>query len=383
MNIERGKRNKALKVVLYGPEGVGKSTFAAQFPGVIFIDTEGSTDHMDVARTPRPQSFTEILLDVDYFIGHPDELRTLAIDTADWAEKLATEQMCAEKQLSGVEDMGYGKGYTYVAESFGKLLNKLETLREKGVNIVLTAHAQMRKFEQPDEMGAYDRWELKLSRRTAALTKEWADLLLFANYKTYVVATSNDGKKAKATGGTKRVMYTQHTATHDAKNRAGLAAELPFEFAQIAHLFPVFPERAPETAPAAQKPPAQAAADSPRANPPAQAASGEKAVLPPTTRKAEPARPQGEQADKPAQKPASTAAPREEKPQGVPDALAALMKAHDVQVAELQAVVSQRGYYPVNTPVANYDPKFVRGVLIGAWPQVEAMILKNREDVPF
>ena len=56
---------------------------------------------------------------------------------------------------------------------------------------------------------------------------------------------------------------------------------------------------------------------------------------------------------------------------------------HDVQVAELQAVVSQRGYYPVNTPVANYDPKFVKGVLIGAWPQVEAMILKNREDLPF
>lgn len=361
MNIERGKRNKALKVVLYGPEGVGKSTFAAQFPGVIFIDTEGSTDHMDVARAPRPQSFTEILLDVDYFIEHPDELRTLAIDTADWAEKLATEQMCAEKQITGVEDMGYGKGYTYVAESFGKLLNKLETLREKGVNIVMTAHAQMRKFEQPDEMGAYDRWELKLSRRTAALTKEWADLLLFANYKTYVVATSNDGKKAKATGGTKRVMYTQHTATYDAKNRAGLAPELPFEFAQIAHVIPA------KNAPVRQieKEPAQAD--------PAPVSATRKAetINPPSTPEAAP-----RTVSAPAETPPET-------PEGVPPELAALMENHHVAVAEVQAVVAQRGYYPADTPIRRYDPAFIRGVLIGAWPQVEAMILKNREEVPF
>lgn len=353
MKIERGKRTKAQKVVLYGPEGVGKSTFAAQFPRVIFIDTEGSTDHMDVDRVPKVQSFTEIIRDVEYFIAHPDELDTLAVDTADWAEKLATEQLCAAKNMAGIEDLGYGKGYTYVAEEFGKLLNKLEQLRDRGVNIVLTAHAALRKFEQPDEMGAYDRWELKLTKRTAALVKEWADLLLFVNYKTFVVAVDKDGKKAKATGGAKRVMYTQHTATHDAKNRAGLAPELPFEFAQIARLFP-----AREAAPMAAQP-AQAASETRE-----QAQSSQPMPTPVKAPRADPA-------------------PAAAKAEGVPDALAALMAAHDVKVAELQAVVSQRGYYPVSTPVANYDPKFVQGVLIGAWPQVEAMILKNREDVPF
>lgn len=29
-----------VKVVLYGPEGIGKSTFAAQFPDPVFLDTE-------------------------------------------------------------------------------------------------------------------------------------------------------------------------------------------------------------------------------------------------------------------------------------------------------------------------------------------------------
>ena len=50
MQITRGKRARAQKVVIYGPEGIGKSTFAAEFPNAVFIDTEGSTDNMDVAR---------------------------------------------------------------------------------------------------------------------------------------------------------------------------------------------------------------------------------------------------------------------------------------------------------------------------------------------
>ena len=90
----------------------------------------------------------------------------------------------------------------------------------RGVHVVLTAHAMMRKFEQPDEMGAYDRWELKLQKKTSALVKEWSDLLLFANYKTLSVATDEKGKKFKAQGG-RRVIYTSHHPCWDAKNRLG------------------------------------------------------------------------------------------------------------------------------------------------------------------
>lgn len=58
MKITRGKRQEAQKIVLYGPEGIGKSTFAAQFPEPLFIDTEGSTANMDVMRFDLPTSFT-------------------------------------------------------------------------------------------------------------------------------------------------------------------------------------------------------------------------------------------------------------------------------------------------------------------------------------
>ena len=93
----------------------------------------------------------------------------------------------------------------------------------------------MRKFEQPDEMGAYDRWELKLSKQCSPLIKEWADMVLFCNYKTFVVNVDNKGVQKgtnKAQGG-KRVMYTSHHPCWDAKNRDNLPDELSMEYEAI------------------------------------------------------------------------------------------------------------------------------------------------------
>ena len=158
MEITRGKIKKAKKIVVYGPEGIGKSTFASKFPDPVFIDTEGSTNSMDVARLPRPTSWTMILEEIDYIKKIPGVCRTLVIDTIDWAEQLCIEHICDKHQKNGIEDFGYGNGYVYVKEEFGRFLNRLSDLIDLGVNVVLTAHAQMRKFEQPDELGAYDRW---------------------------------------------------------------------------------------------------------------------------------------------------------------------------------------------------------------------------------
>jgi hypothetical protein len=137
MEITRGKIAKAQKVVVYGPEGVGKSTLAAKFPAPLFIDTEGSTNHMDVPRLPRPSSWTMLQDEIRYVRDNPSTCGTLIIDTADWAEQLCVEHVCATKlppkgkEINGIEDFGYGKGYTYLAEEFGRVLNLLEEVIAK------------------------------------------------------------------------------------------------------------------------------------------------------------------------------------------------------------------------------------------------------------
>lgn len=365
MNITRGKISSAQKVVIYGPEGIGKSTFAAQFPDPLFIDTEGSTKHMDVARLPRPTSWAMLMEDVQEVKKNGVGIcKTLVIDTADWAERLCIAQVCSKAKKSGIEDFAYGKGYVYVAEEFGRLLNLLEDIVNLGINIVITAHAKMRKFEQPDEMGAYDRWEMKLSKNSAPMLKEWADAVLFANYKTYVVADSSNDKVHKAQGG-KRVMYTTHHPCWDAKNRYGMPDEAAFEYASIAPYIigeNVHPTASSQPQPAPTTPPQQNTNGStPSTDTHPQNVSETESI----------------QMSELSTKPTPDLS-------GIPQALADLMRKNEVAPNELQTVIGQKGYFPPDMPVSNYPPDFVQEVLIAAWEQVFGAIKKNRDDdLPF
>lgn len=364
MNITRGIQPKPLKVVVYGPEGIGKSTFASLFPDPLFIDTEGSTTRMDVARTDTPTSLAMLTQQLMEIRDNPPGCKTLIIDTIDWAERLCIQAVCAKNNKTGIEDFGYGKGYSYVYEEMGRILNLLNDIWERGMHIVMTAHAAIRKFEQPDEMGAYDRWELKLINspkcNSCAMVKEWADMVLFANYKTFAVAADKDGKKMKARGG-ERVMYTAHNPCWDAKNRFGLAPELPFDFGQIAHIFGCNPAQAPA---AASVPVKQTAPPPAPPAPPKPAPASDTPLTVGDVKDFVPINPE----------PVI--------PDGIPPALADLMRQNSVSEDEIQLAVGMKGYFPENMPISQYPPDFVQGVLIGAWAQVFGMIQENRK-LPF
>jgi len=243
MDIVKGKVNAPIRAVIYGPEGIGKTTLASHWPSPLFVDAEAGTLRLDVARV-QPQSWQAVLAVVDELRTDGKGYRTLVFDTADWLERMATEAVLAQHNQESIEAFGYGKGYTYLAEEWKRFLDRVGMMQAaNGMEVVFLAHAHMRKFEQPEEAGAYDRWELRMTKQVLPAMKEWADLLLFANYKTYVVET--DGK-AKAQGGA-RVIYTTHHACWDAKNRFGLPEELalPADSAppEIAALFTTEPAK--------------------------------------------------------------------------------------------------------------------------------------------
>lgn len=314
LNITKGKIDRAQKVVIYGPEGIGKSSLAAKFPDPVIIDTEGGTAHMDVRRIDKPQSWEELLSIIREVADTPGICRTLVIDTADWAEQLVTAYLCAKYKQNSIESFGYGKGYTYLAEEFSRLLTDCDLVIAAGIHVVITAHAKMRKFEQPDEMGAYDRWEMKLSKQVAPLLKEWCDHLLFCNYQTFVVTSENDTKKAQ---GGKRVIYTSHHPAWDAKSRVSLPDVIDLDYKNIAHIFELTAKEEPpkETAPEDKKP---------------------------------------------------------------IDKLRSLMRESDVTDAELQKIVAGKGHYAADAPIESYADKFISGWVIKYWPQILNLINANR-----
>jgi hypothetical protein len=232
--LRRGRVTRPQKSAIYGPEGVGKTTLAAQAPNPVFLDTEGGTDHLDVARLTADK-WEDIIAIIHQLATEPHEFRTLVIDTIDWLEKRLAEFVCRRASKESIEDFGYGKGHVIVAEEMAKFLASLDGLLKRGMHIILLAHSTVKKFEMPDAAGSYDRFELKLSKQVAPLIKEWADLVLFCNYVTRVA--ENDQGKRRGVGGRERVLHTSHTAAWDAKNRHGLEEKLPFTYEAIAKVF--------------------------------------------------------------------------------------------------------------------------------------------------
>lgn len=380
MQIIRGKIPGAKKVVVYGPEGIGKSTFAAHFPEPLFIDTEGSTKDMDVARTESPTSWMMLMEQVRYVKNHPELCRTLVVDTADWAEMLCITQICDKNHKASIEEFGYGKGYVYVQEEFGRLLNALEEVVKAGIHVVLTAHAKMRKFEQPDELGAYDRWEMKLTKQTAPMVKEWADMVLFANYKTFVINVDGQGVqkgKNKAQGG-KRVMYTSHHSCWDAKNRYGLPEELPFEYEAIRSVMEnqdADGKRRETTAQNAAEQPVseQEYFPEPKSSPKPETETKRTA---PVDSKQEPVA-----ENKQMELNLKAGASIEPDPR-IKKSLRDLMIANNICEWDIQNVCEARGYVPIGTPVRDYDlvnPGFVDGALVADWDHVYAAIQEMKE----
>lgn len=228
-NVKKGRLEAPLCVVLYGMEGVGKSTFAADAPNAIFLGAEDGTAHLDIARFPVPATWEECIDALDVLRDDAHDYKSVVLDTADWIEPLIHDYVCREGGKKSIEDFGYGKGYAAALDSWRELTKKLDALRAHGMHVIVLAHAQVKTFRNPvgDD---YDRYELKLHGKASSLLKEWANAVLFANYKTYT--REKDGR-VRAMGDGSRVVFTEHRPAWDAKNRYGLPHELPLSWADF------------------------------------------------------------------------------------------------------------------------------------------------------
>ena len=104
--IQHGKQPKPRRTFVYGVHGVGKSRFAASAPAPIFIQTEDGLGEIDCDRFPLAQSFDAALqaLAELYTAEHP--YRTVVVDSLDWLERLIHADVCQQRNVQNVEDIG-------------------------------------------------------------------------------------------------------------------------------------------------------------------------------------------------------------------------------------------------------------------------------------
>lgn len=218
-----------IKTLVYGPPGVGKSTFAAGAPGAIFIPVEEGSNAIDTARFPRPETFQDVLDAITVLGTEEHKHKSLVIDTLDALEALIWEKVCADANKTSIEDVGggWGKGYIAALSEWRLFLSYLERLvAKRQMNVVLVAHAQIKKFANPEGQD-YDRYELKLQGRGAsALVQEWVDNLLFATFEV-IAATDEKTKRTRGVSTGERIARTVRTGAYEAKNRHRLTDPMP------------------------------------------------------------------------------------------------------------------------------------------------------------
>jgi len=235
-----GKNPAPRRVMLYGTHGIGKSTFAASAPKPIFVQTEDGLGEIDCDKLPLATGFPEVMEALSEIYLDEHSYRTVVVDSLDWLERMIWANVCRNRGVESIEDIGYAKGYVFALIHWREFLEGLTALRgDKGMTVVLIAHAKIERFQNPDTE-SYDRYVPRLHRLAASTIQEWCDEVLFASYKIFTRQTDEgfDRKRTHAIGTGERIIRTQERPAHVAKNRLGLPDELPLDWKAYARFFP-------------------------------------------------------------------------------------------------------------------------------------------------
>ena len=236
--IHSGRRHSPPRLLIYGTEGIGKSTTAAQAPNPIFIPTEDGLDQIDCTSFPLARTFADVETAMQTLIHEKHDFETVVIDSLDWLERLVWDVLCEQYGVASIEkvDGGYARGYTHALTHWRKALNDLNVLRtQRAMCVILLAHAKIEKFDDP-EYPAYDRYSPRLHKHATALVTEWVDGVLFATRKiitkTEDAGFGRDRTIASGLGkdGGERILRCVGSPACVAKNRYDLPAELPLSW---------------------------------------------------------------------------------------------------------------------------------------------------------
>lgn len=231
-SISRSPELAPPRVVVHGPHGIGKTTFACAAPGAILLPVEDGWGLLDVPRFPKVSTWGEVMEAIAALYQGEHEFSSLAVDSLDWLEPLVWAETCKRHDKPDIEAFGYGKGYLAACDVWREFFAGLAALRtDRGMGVVLIAHSEIKRFDDPNTE-PYDRYQIKLQPRAAALVEEWADAVLFANWRTFV-AKADAGFNNKVTRGVgtgERLLHTEERPGYRAKNRYNLPPEMPLSW---------------------------------------------------------------------------------------------------------------------------------------------------------
>ncbi len=212
-NVTTGVQVVPRRTLIYGAQGVGKTTFASKWPSPVLLPTEDGFSHVDVTATQRLTGSRDVYSAVMECIG--SQFETIIVDSVDWLENLIWSELAEE----GFK-MDYGKGNIEAARRMGAILKACDKARDAGKHVLLIGHATQVKIEHPNGM-SWDQMAVNLSKQCRALVSEWCDEVLYAEPEMAVSQKEESFGRTRSIGIDKgrRVFHTVGKPAYQAKNR--------------------------------------------------------------------------------------------------------------------------------------------------------------------
>lgn len=239
-------------IIIHGPPGIGKTTFAAEAPNPIFLPTEESLTSLDVPRFGGEagilRSYAEVMQALELLANQEHDFKTVVIDSLDWLETLVHEQVCAVNRWKSVEDPGYGKGFNVVSETIMSadtgIIPAIRFLRRRGMAIIMTAHTRIKEVKSA-ESDSYMKSVLKMHDKFAEKFIEASDLVLYASQPVNTTAAKAGDKTGagpkRAVKTDRRILRAHPSPAYVSKTRFGsMPEEMDLSWASVAEHIPFY-----------------------------------------------------------------------------------------------------------------------------------------------
>ncbi len=238
-SLVRKSEVKIPQILLYGVQGIGKTTLATRFESPLFICAEEGLSGIAGVDYTRVKSFNEV---DDLLIAlHNDEhsFKHVVIDTVSAFEPMLHQHMIETENARSIETVGggYSKWRVEALPYWEHVLRGLDSLREKqNIGSVLIGHSQSIE-ERPPDGDPFRKYSIDLlNPRAINLLYRRADIVAFCNYRVHTKITKHEQiskgkvvkeKESRAIGTGERIMYLEERPAWYAKNRYELPAEVP------------------------------------------------------------------------------------------------------------------------------------------------------------